>query len=128
VEKPPFFMHPHDKRYVVHINYFSAAVGVSHLFVHTRAWIAVEMHIMQVDTVGKGSTLLFNQLLIFGKHNIIAQVDPVYFPQLEVVGDIGNAIWQLKEHIKGPPPAWDLRLASSMWLLFCSFSPLLDLQ
>ena len=24
-----------------------------------------------------------------------AQVDPVYFPQLEVVGDIGNSIWQI---------------------------------
>ncbi|GAB3314810.1 acetolactate synthase large subunit [Haliea atlantica] len=26
-----------------------------------------------------------------------AQVDPVYFPQLEVVGDIANSIWQIKE-------------------------------
>ncbi len=25
-----------------------------------------------------------------------AEVDPVYFPQLEVVGDIANAIWQIK--------------------------------
>lgn len=29
-----------------------------------------------------------------------AAVDPVYFPQLEVVGDIANSIWQLKEQIK----------------------------
>jgi len=28
-----------------------------------------------------------------------AAVDPVYFPQLEVVGDIGNSIWQLCERI-----------------------------
>jgi len=26
-----------------------------------------------------------------------AQVDPVYFPQIEVVGDIANAVWQMKE-------------------------------
>ena len=26
-----------------------------------------------------------------------AEVDPVYFPQVEVVGDIGNAIWRIKE-------------------------------
>jgi acetolactate synthase-1/2/3 large subunit len=26
-------------------------------------------------------------------------VDPVYFPQIEVIGDIGNAIWQIKEDI-----------------------------
>ena len=28
-----------------------------------------------------------------------AAVDPVYFPQLEVVGDIANTIWQLKEKV-----------------------------
>ena len=28
-----------------------------------------------------------------------AEVDPVYFPQLEVIGDIANAIWQIKEDI-----------------------------
>jgi hypothetical protein len=26
VEKPPFFMHPHDKRKVIHVNYFTAQV------------------------------------------------------------------------------------------------------
>jgi acetolactate synthase I/II/III large subunit len=35
-----------------------------------------------------------------------AEVDPVYFPQYEVIGDIGNAIWQLKEAIQ-PQPRWD---------------------
>jgi acetolactate synthase I/II/III large subunit len=28
-----------------------------------------------------------------------AEVDPVYFPQIEVTGDIANAIWQIKEII-----------------------------
>jgi acetolactate synthase-1/2/3 large subunit len=28
-----------------------------------------------------------------------AEVDPVYFPQLEVVGDIANSIWQLNERV-----------------------------
>ncbi|WP_293898541.1 acetolactate synthase large subunit [Phenylobacterium sp.] len=35
-----------------------------------------------------------------------AEVDPVYFPQYEVIGDIGNAIWQLKEDIL-PQAGWD---------------------
>ncbi|QIB64753.1 acetolactate synthase large subunit [Kineobactrum salinum] len=35
-----------------------------------------------------------------------AAVDPVYFPQLEVVGDIANSIWQIKEHIVSQPH-WD---------------------
>ncbi|OGY84932.1 MAG: acetolactate synthase [Candidatus Kerfeldbacteria bacterium RIFCSPHIGHO2_12_FULL_48_17] len=35
-----------------------------------------------------------------------AKVDDIYFPQLEVVGDIANAVWQLKELVK-PQPHWD---------------------
>jgi acetolactate synthase-1/2/3 large subunit len=35
-----------------------------------------------------------------------AEVDPVYFPQIEVIGDIANAIWQMKEDIV-PSPTWD---------------------
>ena len=34
-----------------------------------------------------------------------AEVDPVYFPQIEVIGDIANAIWQIKEDIV-PPGKW----------------------
>ncbi len=36
-----------------------------------------------------------------------AAVDPVYFPQLEVVGDIANSIWQIKESIT-PQDSWKL--------------------
>jgi acetolactate synthase-1/2/3 large subunit len=35
-----------------------------------------------------------------------AEVDPVYFPQYEVIGDIGNSIWQLKEEV-AVQPHWD---------------------
>ncbi|RJY10125.1 acetolactate synthase large subunit [Aurantiacibacter aquimixticola] len=35
-----------------------------------------------------------------------AEVDPVYFPQIEVIGDIANAIWQMKEAIV-PQDDWD---------------------
>jgi len=34
-----------------------------------------------------------------------AEVDPVYFPQIEVIGDIANAIWQMKEDIV-PSGSW----------------------
>lgn len=34
-----------------------------------------------------------------------AEVDPVYFPQIEVIGDIANAIWQMHESVK-PQAAW----------------------
>ena len=36
-----------------------------------------------------------------------ANIDDVYFPQLEVVGDIANAIWQIKENIV-VQSSWDL--------------------
>ncbi|MDZ7785145.1 MAG: acetolactate synthase large subunit [Halioglobus sp.] len=35
-----------------------------------------------------------------------AVVDPVYFPQIEVVGDIANAIWRINEILE-PQPHWD---------------------
>ncbi len=35
-----------------------------------------------------------------------AKVDPVYFPQVEVVGDIANSVWQITEHIL-PQESWD---------------------
>src|SRR5690606_34284538 len=35
-----------------------------------------------------------------------AVVDPVYFPQVEVVGDIANAVWQLTEALE-PQEHWD---------------------
>jgi acetolactate synthase-1/2/3 large subunit len=34
-----------------------------------------------------------------------AEVDPVYFPHIEVIGDIANAVWQMKEDIV-PSGAW----------------------
>ncbi len=34
-----------------------------------------------------------------------AEVDPVYFPSVEVIGDIANAIWQMKEDIV-PSGGW----------------------
>tara|TARA_B100000749_G_C18441814_1_gene472538 strand:+ start:63 stop:1703 length:1641 start_codon:yes stop_codon:yes gene_type:complete len=36
-----------------------------------------------------------------------AAVDPVYFPQAEVIGDIANSVWQIKEGIE-PQEAWKL--------------------
>jgi len=35
-----------------------------------------------------------------------AEVDPVYFPQVEVIGDIANAIWQIKEDVV-PSGTWN---------------------
>ncbi|VVP93665.1 Acetolactate synthase, catabolic [Pseudomonas fluorescens] len=35
-----------------------------------------------------------------------AEVDPVYFPQIEVVGDIANAVWQIGQALE-VQPHWD---------------------
>ncbi|MGK7295603.1 MAG: acetolactate synthase large subunit [Candidatus Wenzhouxiangella sp. M2_3B_020] len=39
-----------------------------------------------------------------------AEVDAVYFPQLEVTGDIANSIWQIGERLE-PQPHWDFSFA-----------------
>ena len=36
-----------------------------------------------------------------------AEVDPVYFPQVEVIGDIANAVWQIGEALTENPAHWD---------------------
>jgi len=36
-----------------------------------------------------------------------AEIDEVYFPQYEVVGDIGNALWQMSERIDISQADWD---------------------
>lgn len=35
-----------------------------------------------------------------------AEVDPVYFPQVEVIGDIANAVWRIREEI-AVQPSWN---------------------
>lgn len=47
-----------------------------------------------------------NGLKVIHVNFFSAQVDPVYFPQVEVVGDIANSIWQLCEGVT-PQPSWD---------------------
>ena len=42
-----------------------------------------------------------------------AEVDPVYFPQLEVTGDIANAIWQITEQIE-VQDHWDFGFARTV--------------
>jgi acetolactate synthase-1/2/3 large subunit len=37
-----------------------------------------------------------------------AEVDPVYFPQVEVVGDIANSVWQIKQALTAQDQ-WDFR-------------------
>ncbi len=36
-----------------------------------------------------------------------AEVDPVYFPQIEVVGDIANAIWRISRLLELEETSWD---------------------
>ena len=54
-----------------------------------------------------------------GKRTVIhvnfftAEVDPVYFPQIEVTGDIANAIWQFSERIQSQDH-WDFSFAKKV--------------
>jgi len=46
-----------------------------------------------------------------------AEVDPVYFPQIEVVGDIANAIWQGVTSCKWEPGADASGKPTSIWVI-----------
>jgi acetolactate synthase-1/2/3 large subunit len=52
-------------------------------------------------------------LMTAGKRTVIhvnfssAEVDPVYFPQIEVVGDIAHSIWRLRQ-LLAPQAHWDV--------------------
>jgi len=59
IEKPPFFMHPDDKRKVIHLNFFPA------------------------------------------------EIDEVYFPQLNVIGDIADSVLQLTKQLKPNANKWN---------------------
>jgi acetolactate synthase-1/2/3 large subunit len=48
-----------------------------------------------------------NPIQVIHVNFLSAAVDEVYFPQLEVIGDIANSIWQIKEQIT--PQKWDIQ-------------------
>jgi acetolactate synthase-1/2/3 large subunit len=54
-----------------------------------------------------------------------AEVDPVYFPQVEVIGDIANAIWQMKEEIV-PSPSWNFDRMLAFRQAECAHTASLD--
>lgn len=62
IEKPPFFMRPDDKRWVIHVNFFPA------------------------------------------------EVDEVYFPHLNVIGDIAMSVNKLAQALDPAPDSWDMDL------------------
>jgi acetolactate synthase I/II/III large subunit len=49
-----------------------------------------------------------------------ARVDAVYFPQVEVVGDIGNSIWQINERLTTSEPEWDFSYFDKVRTALCS--------
>lgn len=48
-----------------------------------------------------------------------AVVDQVYFPQIEVVGDIANTVWQLAEALTAPQPHWDFAFFDRVRTALC---------
>jgi acetolactate synthase-1/2/3 large subunit len=61
------------------------------------------------DVVEKPPFFMRNaQKQVIHIHFNTAEVDPVYFPQTEVIGDIANSLWRLKEAIPVDHKPWDL--------------------
>jgi acetolactate synthase-1/2/3 large subunit len=68
-------------------------------FVH-RAIIAADLIInVGHDVVEKPPFFMTESSKVIHINFNSAKVDPVYFPQVEVLGDIANSIWQIKERI-----------------------------
>ncbi len=79
--------------------------------------IDMHLHLCCIEHLrAEGPTLCCTQVIHVNYFSAV--IDPVYFPHLEVIGDIGNAIWQLCERIKGSPPPWDTR-----WSALCAALP-----
>jgi acetolactate synthase I/II/III large subunit len=59
------------------------------------------------DTVEKPPFFMrTGQRVVVHINFLSAEVDAVYFPQIEVVGDIANSIWRMKNEVP-PQPHWD---------------------
>lgn len=57
----------------------------------------------------KRSTADFKAAQVIHVNFFGAKVDDIYFPQHEVVGDIANAVWQMKERLKDAKTNWDFK-------------------
>jgi acetolactate synthase-1/2/3 large subunit len=58
------------------------------------------------DVVEKPPFFMDEQSKVIHVNFSTASVDPVYFPQVEVVGDIANSIWQIKQRLTNSAE-WD---------------------
>ncbi|MEM1114383.1 MAG: acetolactate synthase large subunit [Pseudomonadota bacterium] len=75
-------------------------------FVH-RCFDAADLIInVGHDVVEKPPFFMDSETKVIHINFSSASVDPVYFPQVEVIGDIPNSIWQIKEQLQASPD-WD---------------------
>ncbi len=77
IEKPPFFMHRSDRPAETPRQSEADPVGVA------RGTEVIHVNFRS------------------------AEVDPVYFPQIEVVGDIANSIWRISRWLEREETSWD---------------------
>ena len=90
-----------------HPRYLGTAALSDHDYVHLAVEAADVIVNVGHDVVEKPPFIMHpDGVKVIHFNFFSAAVDPVYFPQLEVVGDIGNAIWQVCRDL-GPSPEWD---------------------
>jgi len=93
-----------------HQNYIGTAALSANDFVHCAVEAADLIINVGHDVVEKPPFIMKqNGQTVIHVNFYSAKVDQIYFPQLEVIGDIANAIWQLKEKIM-LSPTWDFSL------------------
>lgn len=87
-----------------------AYIGCAALSAHDYLHCAIDRADLIInvghDVIEKPPFFMKKEQQVIHVNFLSATVDDVYFPQWEVIGDIGNAVWQLKEALE-PQDHWD---------------------
>lgn len=89
-----------------HSQYIGCAALSSHDYLHCAIDKADLIINVGHDVIEKPPFFMKPEQKVIHINFLSATVDDVYYPQWEVIGDIGNAIWQIKEALE-PQAHWD---------------------
>jgi acetolactate synthase-1/2/3 large subunit len=81
-------------------DYLHCAIDRADLIINVGHDVVEKPPFVMKRGTGNGGQGTENEQQVIHVNFYSAKVDAIYFPQLEVIGDIANAVWQIKEKIK----------------------------
>jgi acetolactate synthase-1/2/3 large subunit len=90
-----------------HAQYLGCAALSSKDIIHRAVAEADVIINVGHDVIEKPPFFMTPEQTVIHVNYLPAEVDPIYFPQWQVIGDIGNAMWQLSEKLKGESVTFD---------------------